>query len=1294
MYMVRKGQLLITHALLGHYHAELHEAEEGITCFTAGCHVTVPRALPIASSDGRSDTTNTVPIHPRDVGQEGASGFSECDQQGSTLRRTSTIVRARVIECYRLLLYGLSVSPLLIARRHNTHHRKNLFSPHVDSFNHFCEVGTQLCVDALEAQEIEHPEGGERLRFWIEKVDVARPVRMESGSIDTKPLLPSECRERGLSYRGTVRAFIMRQVGDGPPERIERRLGLMPVMVRSSLCHLKGLNPAAMVARHEEGSEMGGYFVINGNERAVRLLIAPRRNHLMGIIRPSFRNRGPDFLPHAVLVRCLRADGTSQTVGLHLLTTGGAKLRVTINKQEFFIPVLMLLKAFRECSDAEVYTRALGGDNADSFVSDRLQHILREHAAFDEPLHSREQCLAFLGKLFRPALRPPARLLDAEVGSMLLRRHVFVHLAADDHSAKWELLLLMLQKLFALGAGRIEQDNPDSLVHQEVLLPGQLWGMIFKERLQMFLEGLRGQIERELRPRDKTAAMPSFHDAKWFRSTVDKIGAGVGDVGKRLEYFLATGNLVSESGLDLQQTSGFTIVAERLNYWRYLSHFRSIHRGAFFAQLRTTTVRKLLPDSWGFLCPVHTPDGSPCGLLNHLTRSCAVMQASAGRDELVAHLSPILAQSGAVLLPLAASLPSEGYLSILLDAMVLGKVHVDNAQALAAALRAHKVETGAATRSDSEAAKRLSMLEQTISTIEIALVLPQHGGPFPGLYLAAGQARFLRTVRNMELDQLETIGPFEQTTLRIAYAPNDYRPAETSHCETDPTQIFSLVASLTPFCDFNQSPRNMYQCQMGKQTMGTPYHSIPHRVDTKTYRLHTPQSPIVRNKSYDEHAMDEYATGTNAVVAVISYTGYDMEDAMIINKMAYERGFGFGSLYLTVTVDLNEMRRKGEPLTYRFGNLRDSGGPPTPPPGAEAQDEDGLRRRDVQRGKDDEEDESRLYEKQLGADGFPAIGQTIKTGEPLCAYVDESTGRHGVKRHKSGEDAVVEEVRVLGADSSGAPCERVKIKLRVNRNPIPGDKFSSRHGQKGVMARLWPAQDMPFTESGLQPDILFNPHGFPSRMTIGMLLESMAGKAGAAHGIPQDGTPFRFSEKHRAVDYFGEQLSKAGFAYHGTEPMYSGIYGTEMQVRIFVGVVYYQRLRHMVSDKDQVRAKGPVQPLTRQPIHGRKVHGGIRLGEMERDALLAHGTSFIVQERLLHGSDESKALVCCKCGSLLAAMMKPPDGGGGRGSAQCLACGEGKGDVDVVTIPYVFQYLTNELAAMNIRTELKVKNSG
>ena len=271
-------------------------------------------------------------------------------------------------------------------RRPPTRAQENLFSPHVDSFDQFCEVGIKRCIEALEPQEVEHPSGGPRLKFWLESVLLARPVRRRP-ELWRPRSLPAECRERGLSYRGQVRAMVMVRVGDAPPERIDRRLGLMPIMVRSSHCHLAGLSPEQMIAHHEEGSEMGGYFIVNGNERAIRLLIAPRRDHLMGIIRPSFKNRGADYTPYAVMVRCVRPDGTSQTVALHMLATGGATLRVTISKQEFFIPVLMLLKALRECTDAEVYKRVLGGDEADSYVSDRIQAILREHAAYEEPLH-------------------------------------------------------------------------------------------------------------------------------------------------------------------------------------------------------------------------------------------------------------------------------------------------------------------------------------------------------------------------------------------------------------------------------------------------------------------------------------------------------------------------------------------------------------------------------------------------------------------------------------------------------------------------------------------------------------------------------------------------------------------------------------------------------------------------------------------------------------------------------------------------------------------------------------------
>jgi len=910
-----------------------------------------------------------------------------------------------------------------------------------------------------------------------------------------------------------------------------------------------------------------------------------------------------------------------------------------------------------QSSDHLIYMHASGGAVLDSYISDRLVATLREHARQGVHLQAQSQCLALLGSRFRPVMRVPPRLTDTEVGELFLKRYILVHIATDDFQAKWELLVVMIQKLYALASGCVKEDNPDSLVNQEVLLPGHLFGMIVNENLNNYLCLLKGLIDREAKG-TPAGCLNESTSLIWpaelnFRSCLERASSKL-DVGRRLEYFLSTGNLVSDSGLDLQQNSGFTVIAERLNFWRFISHFRSIHRGAFFAQLRTTTVRKLLPDSWGFLCPVHTPDGSPCGLLNHLSSYCHIAQFSPDRGRVIAAISSRLAAAGAVLLPFGASLPAAEYLPVLLDSQLLGRVHLNSALNVALAVRSCKVLWAEGNAKD---------IDLAMSTLEIALIYPSDDGRFPGLYLYCGAARFLRPIFNVKLQRNEQVGPMEQTTLRVACAHQNMQTDELStHVELSAITLFSVVASLTPFCDFNQSPRNMYQCQMGKQTMGTPYHSFPRRTDAKSYRIQTPQSPIVRNKAYVQYQLDEYATGTNAVVAVISYTGYDMEDAMIINKSSYERGFAHASVYITTTIDLNDLRRKGEPLCHSFGN----------------------------RGEDGNDTGDTLFESGLGPDGLPEVGMHIEKGDPLCAIVDESTGRHIIKRHKSLEPAIVEDVRLVAGDSANSSCEKATIKLRFNRNPVPGDKFSSRHGQKGVMSRLWPTEDMPFSDSGLNPDILFNPHGFPSRMTIGMLLESIAGKAGAVHASQQDGTPFRFSEDKCAVDYFGEQLRAAGYSYHGKEKMYSGVHGSEMEVQLFVGIIYYQRLRHMVSDKDQVRAKGPINQLTHQPIHGRKVHGGIRLGEMERDALLAHGASFAVQERLLHCSDESKALLCTTCGSIVAPMSVSPHGRStleDPSNVRCRMCIDSS-SVDMVKLPYVFHFLTNELAAMNINTSI------
>jgi DNA-directed RNA polymerase I subunit RPA2 len=777
-------------------------------------------------------------------------------------------------------------------------------------------------------------------------------------------------------------------------------------------------------------------------------------------------------------------------------------------------------------------------------------------------------------------------------------------------------------------------------MNQEILLGGHLYLMFVKEKLQEWLQALEPIIAKLLTTPSARKISYDEDPEGFLRNACDKNF----DIGRRLEYFLATGNLVSSTGLGLMQTSGYCIIAEKLNFLRYISHFRCVHRGAFFAAMKTTSVRKLIPDSWGFFCPVHTPDGAPCGLLNHLTANCKIITTQAK----IQGLPALLCSLGMSPVGQSTIYPKE-FLDVVLDGEIIGYVPPQLAQQLADKIRYLKVKKQ----------------EQVPPTLEIGLVLPGASRQFPGLFLFSSPARMMRTVRYLPTNELELIGSFEQVYMNIACVDEDRNKRTIyTHQELSPMTMLSVVASLTPFSDMNQSPRNMYQCQMAKQSMATPGHAMNRRVDNKVYRIQTPQSPVCKTAVYKDYDIDQYPIGANAIVAVISYTGYDMEDAMIVNKAAFERGFGHASVYKTEILDVGPSgkEKRGDGRNCFFAN-----------PLVETTAEGGAKIK-------------KLYCPELDQDGLPTPGTHLEQGTPIYCVTDYNTGQSHIKKWKLREPAIVEEVRIVGSAPRGV--QRAAIKYRLNRNPVIGDKFSSRHGQKGVMSQLWPAESMPFSESGMTPDVIINPHAFPSRMTIAMLVESMASKSGCLHGINQDATPFRFDENHTAVDYFGEQLVKAGYNYYGNEPMYSGVTGGELRADIYLGVVYYQRLRHMVSDKYQVRSTGPVHNLTQQPIKGRSKGGGIRFGEMERDCLLAHGTSFLLHDRLMKSSDYHKSYVCKLCGSILAPVMKRQ--GPHQQQITCRYCDSNEG-ITVIALPFVFRYLTAELAAMNIRSTLFVK---
>lgn len=1164
---------------------------------------------------------------------------------------------------------------------------KDLTAPHVQSFNYMLEGGIAHAVSSIPPREVLvppagtepgtelAPEEGTVVRFWVEDMQIGRPTKADAASSDMR-LLPSECRERGITYDAPLTITLAKQVGDedAAVTTLSTVAGSLPIMVQSAHCHLSSMGPKELAEAHEEPVEAGGYFICNGIERIIRMLQIPRRNHPMAITRSAYVGRGRNYSNKAVSIRCVRDDQCAITLTLHYLTDGTATVRFSVRKQEFFIPVVLVLKALRSTTDREIYERAVAGDKSNTFLSDRIELMLQSGKSYS--LHTRDEVLAYLGHRFRVVLDLPDRMSDKAAGAELLRRYVLIHL--DNASDKFELLLLMLRKLYGFVSGTVVEDNADALMNQEILLAGHLYQIVLREKIEEWLMGIQGFMRREIRVNGSV----DVHDEAAFRKMVDRQP----DIGKKIYYLLATGNLVSPSGLDLMQVSGYTVVADKINFLRYMTHFRSVHRGQFFAEMKTTTVRKLLPESWGFLCPVHTPDGAPCGLLNHL----AAIAAPITHPITSPGLPGLLAELGMTPKPVSGLVLPHDYLPVLLDGRILGGAPVDVAYKLAKVLRKLKArQTDRRVPTSLEVAFIPPPGWEPATVVGDAPAAAPAGlcGPLPGLFLFLAPARLTRPTRQLESGLVEQIGPMEQVYMEIAVTPDDVRPGVTTHIELSPMSMLSLAASLTPFSDMNQSPRNMYQCQMGKQTMGTPCHSYAHRTDNKMYRIQSPQVPIVQTQAQADYAMDEYPAGTNAVVAVIAYTGFDMEDAMIINKSAYERGFGHGSVYKMVQIDLTKERR-----AQRLSNTRTDGGRRTPGRG--------RGRGRVRGGRAGAVGGTRVVD-SLDEDGLPRVGAFVKTGDPLYCVIDELSGRPRIAKHKEGEPAYIDEVRILGSGKGGV--QRASIKLRFNRNPVVGDKFSSRHGQKGVLSVLYPQEDMPFTESGMSPDVIINPHAFPSRMTIGMLCESMAGKAGALHGRFQDATPFRFSEKQKAVEYFGEQLRESGYHYYGSEPLYSGTTGTELRADIYIGLVYYQRLRHMVSDKSQVRSTGPINQLTRQPVKGRKHHGGIRFGEMERDSLLSHGTSFLLHDRLMNCSDRSMATVCRRCGSLLSTVMTKPAVTSAGEAAHvaalagpaalkpvCKSCGTGAA-CKTITVPYVFRYLTNELAGMNIRVTLDVK---
>jgi DNA-directed RNA polymerase II subunit RPB2 len=515
-----------------------------------------------------------------------------------------------------------------------------------------------------------------------------------------------------------------------------------------------------------------------------------------------------------------------------------------------------------------------------------------------------------------------------------------------------------------------------------------------------------------------------------------------------------------------------------------------------------------------------------------------------------------------------------------------------------------------------------------------------------------------RMVRNGEEYEEPILDPHR----RIKPKPNPSIHRWT-HCEIHPSMILGICASIIPFPDHNQSPRNTYQSAMGKQAMGITLTNYNVRMDTMANVLYYPQKPLATTRSMEFLKFRELPAGQNAIVAIACYSGYNQEDSVIMNQSSIDRGL-FRSLFYRAYLDQEKKVGMSVMESFEKPDRRDT-----------------LR---MKQGTYDKLDNDGIITPGSRVSGDDIIIGKVAPIAPDAEELGQRTKLH-VKRDvstplRSTENGIIDQV-LLTTNQDG--LKFVKVRTRTTKVPQIGDKFASRHGQKGTIGITYRQEDMPFTSDGIIPDIIINPHAIPSRMTIAHLIECLLSKVGALRGQEGDATPFT----DVTLTTISNILKDYGFQQRGFEVMYNGHTGKKLAAQVFLGPTYYQRLRHMVDDKIHARARGPLQILTRQPVEGRARDGGLRFGEMERDCMISHGASAFLKERLLDVSDAFRVHICEICG------LMTPIASLSKGQFECRPC-KNKTKIAQIVIPYAAKLLFQELAAMNVATRMFTDRSG
>ena len=1218
----------------------------------------------------------------------------------------------------------------------------NLYYPQGEYHKFKIELFLGATLDGEPDENGIYPVGSKIINngkgVYINKPIIQQKKYGEEGvEIIEKQLFPNEARLKNITYKMdiSVDVFIQLTSYDITNGQVEKRiiksvknvkLGSIPIMLHSNACILSEMPTETLYTMGECPYDQGGYFIIDGKEKVI---VAQERQVENKLYTRFFKGEEDKYI-YEVEIRSVPETifQPARITKMYLVRKTNA-IRIVIPNINAEIPLFIVFRALGVLSDKDIIQLIV--EDIDSDYGKVLMESLRDSIIDASLINTQEMAMEYLmDRLFvygRSIDGVNNRIKTGFLQDAL--RNYFLPHVGRDYIPKAYFMAYMVRELLLTKTGFKQPTDRDSFINKRIDISGFLIGNIFRD---LYFR-VKKKYEENINTFYHNVTNADIHwsqgdmNTYQFWNIIDTNRDN--DIGQRIHKLLERSiidkgfNYAFKNCWGLQNATGKCkqgVVQDlnRLNYLGSISHIRRVNT-TLSASAKIREPHSLHASSYGIMCPDETPDGGNVGLRKNIALfamvTFGVHSTPLHKALTIENVIPVYNTHIPNIKNLCKIFLNERLVGFHTNPEILVyRLKLFRRNALLnvyTSIAWYRLENKVKISTDSGRCSRPLLIVKD-NRIQLTKTILENikGGEYSWKKLIGGfretpsmYADYDDKFHCLEEEQMtneyleehsgviEYIDTEEANTCLIAMLPTDLENPKNkintfTHCELHPSLMLGVLANNVPFIERNQHPRNQFSTAQGKQALGIYATNFRNRMDTKGQIMYYPQKPIIQSKMSKYLHNNDLPHGINAIVAIGSYSGYNQEDSILFNKDSVQRGLFRTAKFRTYT--------NREELLDSSKNIKEEFRLPNP-----------AVTKNMKNGnysKLNDNKDSPLFgiikEGEKVDENDILIGKVIPTtetnqdGEKL--YVDNSDF---VKRNESG---FVDKVYFnYGNDGQ----KYAKVRLRKEKIPEVGDKFCSRYGQKGTIGMLIDARDMPVTKEGIIPDMVVNPHAIPSRMTIGQLLEVILGKAGSTIGSTMELSGFVNEKVENIYDILETECK---YEKHANEVLYNGRNGKQLKVSLFIGPTFYQRLTHQVGDKFYSRNEGSKSALTHQPVGGRAAGGGLRIGEMERDAILAHGLSMFLKESMMERADKYKFYISDKSG-LMAIVNEDKNIYEDFSNDQVEIKVNANLDIPIqkhsskisdstfycIEAPYAFKLFLQEIESMGIAPRLVVKES-